>query len=191
MKSTKIPFLYFILLNLFNITSYAVGAETEHRHALNEAHVHGEVVLKMVKDDSLLEIELISPAANFTGFEHEAQNDEEVEAIEKTNDLLRQYALIFTLPETSCNHSSTAIDQSGLIEYENKETPHDHDGNSEKSEHSEISALYQYDCYGDLSWLKVNLFQFFPKVDRINLQWVNRNGQGRDILTAKQNTVEF
>ena len=62
-------------------------------------HVHGDVNLNIVKDNSQLEIDLISPSVNIIGFEHAASSNEERMVLEKANNLLVQHELIFSFQD--------------------------------------------------------------------------------------------
>ena len=75
------------LTNLFIIFLCSIFANA----ASKESHVHGDVDLNIVKENYLLEITLISPAANIVGFEHSVSNAEERLAVEKANLKLAQH----------------------------------------------------------------------------------------------------
>ena len=55
-----------------------------HQHAHEEellqmhgSHVHGEVILNIVLEEDRLDVEMISPAMNITGFEHAPSTEQE------------------------------------------------------------------------------------------------------------------
>ena len=62
-------------------------------NAFAEPHAHGHANLNIVKENSLLEAMLISPAINIVGFEHPFSNAKEKLVIEQKNILKVETAL--------------------------------------------------------------------------------------------------
>src|SRR5690606_9635182 len=65
---------------------------------LNPAsHQHGQAQLQIAIDREQLELLLVSPAYNLTGFEHRPQTPEQQQAVEAIRDWLEQTAVVNTL----------------------------------------------------------------------------------------------
>jgi len=190
MVSHRTPLLFLVPLCLICLNGDSLETSTgkqEHNLKTRDAHVHGVVDLKFAIDDSLLEIELVSPALNLVGFEHRASNQKEKDAVLKTEELLRQYRSIFLFSVKSCLLSSVSIDMGGLIELEEGMLSE----HTQKPDHSEIVARYRYKCGPESLPITVSLFDQFPKVVKIRAQWVNQIAQGSIVLTSERRTVKF
>ena len=155
-------------------------------------HVHGDVNLNIVKDNSQLEIDLISPSVNIIGFEHAASSNEERMVLEKANNLLVQHELIFSFQDEPCKHSETVVVQSGPTE-KNKVEPdhHDHHHAHKKDPHSDFEVQYRYECSEELYSLLVNLADYFSGVSQINVRWIKDGLQGGATLNAAEREIIF
>ena len=157
-----------------------------------DPHVHGDVNLNIVKDNSQLEIDLISPSVNIIGFEHAVSTNEERMVIEKANNLLAQHELIFSFQDEPCEHSETVVVQSGPTEKNKVELDHhDHHHAHKKDPHSDFEVQYRYECSEELYSLLVNLADYFSGVSQINVRWMNEGKQGAATLSNGRRKILF
>ena len=91
-----------ILLTIF-LCSSSLNAVAQ------EPHVHGDVVLNIVKENHLLEIMLISPAINIVGFERLVANAEERSAIESK--IIASATSKNVFQNSSCRYLETSLIQ--------------------------------------------------------------------------------
>ena len=176
------------LINLFIIflCSIFTNAVSE------EAHVHGDVDLNIVKENYILEITLISPAVNIVGFEHLVSNAKERLVVEKANLLLAQHEKMFSFHNDSCRHLETSMTQSGPAEKNRSELSHDgHQHEHDKNVHSEFEILYRYRCVKEVASLSVNLKDHFPGIYQINARWIKDGAQGGTILNTAKRKIIF
>ena len=77
-------------------------------------------------------------------------------------------------------------------EHHKKEHHHDHDEHHEET-HSEVTVLYHFECDNvkKLSSIKVNLFDHFPGIEKLQTQWVTDNVQGGADLTKDSRTINL
>ena len=174
-----------ILLTIF-LCSLSLNAVAQ------EPHVHGDVVLNIVKENHLLEIMLISPAINIVGFERLIANAEERSAIEKAKSLLAQHQKMFSFQNSSCRHLETSLIQSGPAEIKKDEPEHvNHHHEHDKNEHSDFEILYRYKCVEEVTSLSVNLREYFSGVSKIKVKWIKDGVQGGETLADAKREIKF
>ncbi|MES9925746.1 MAG: DUF2796 domain-containing protein [Candidatus Thiodiazotropha endolucinida] len=157
----------------------------EHEHEHHEAHIHGEAQLLLAMEDNTLEMELLSPAMNIVGFEHQPENEAQTRAVESAIDALNQTGRIFSFPDTAkCDSVSVEV-VSPLTENDQ----HDH----EEEAHSEFKAHYLFRCaeISRLERIEVQLFSAFPGIEVIEVQSISKRGQRKLDLTPEHNTLEL
>jgi len=148
----------------------------EHHHAVEnvEAHTHGEVLLQLVADQQELVVEMASPAVNFLSFEHAAQTDAERQAVQSMEQRLNNVASWLNLRGGDCKVVETKVDASAL---------------SGVTNHADITLTAQFSCaaLAKLAGVELTLFNHFPEVEKITLEWMGSGEQGQAILTARNN----
>ena len=176
------------LINLFIIFLCSIFANA----VSEEPHIHGDVDLNIVKENSILEITLISPAVNIVGFEYLVSNAKERLAVEKANLKLSQHEEMFSFHNDSCGHLETSMIQSGPTEKNRSEPSHDgHQHEHDKNVHSEFEILYRYRCVKEVTALSVNLKDHFSGVSRINARWIKDGTQGGITLNTAKREIIF
>jgi hypothetical protein len=92
------------------------------------------------------------------------------------------------------NHDGHAHDESEVPDHQGApartvEHEHDHAGET----HSDIEAAYHFECDapGRLTRLTVEVFEAFPGMEEIKVQYVIERNQGAAELTAKDHVVRF
>ncbi|MDD2942392.1 MAG: DUF2796 domain-containing protein [bacterium] len=176
-------------IGLFASPGYS-SAEGEDPHARHqEAHVHGEAELSMIFNENIVQFELKSPAANLFGFEHAPRNDEQrvvVRAVEKS---LRDAAELFVFePQSSCKSVQVELE----LPFSKSST--DNEAHEDESEHSNISARYQFVCNSGETLKAIdlkNLFINYPRLEKLESQWVIENSQGAAILGPGKSTIDI
>ena len=104
----------------------------------HEAHVHGIATLSMAFEDTTLEMQFESPAANLLGFEHQAKDSEEKQLVEAMASTLRAPDKLFTFAGTKCVTTDVSLNTEDLIadEQEHKrEHEHHHDHEHDHHHH--------------------------------------------------------
>ena len=109
------------------------------RSESQEAHTHGLATLTLALENSVLEIQFESPAANLVGFEHKATSSEEKKAVTQTETSLKEPNLLFSFVGASCQPKKTTVDISGVMDNHNKKyQEHDeHEDHSHAKKHDE------------------------------------------------------
>ena len=134
----------------FLVLTVALAAVVSAPRAENlDAHVHGVSQLTVAIEAGLVEIQLTSPAVNLVGFEHKASTPKDIEAVKKTESLLRQHEALFSFSGTRCEHVGTSIDMAQLIDNDQHKhgakkhvSGHEHE---HKPRHEQDHDLAQHD----------------------------------------------
>lgn len=175
-------------------------------HRQHGTHVHGIAALNLVLEGNEVYIELDSPAANIVGFEHEPSSDDDRAALDKAVATLKGGDQLFEFNKDAGCRMEMAQVTSELLddehgEHETKEghdhdehaheAAHDHEGEGET--HSDIDAAYHFACDapGKLARLTVELFEAFPGMEELKVQYVIESKQGAADLTASNHVVKF
>lgn len=182
MKTIKpISFMLFALYSLFqSATLYAAP------------HVHGEAELTIAMEAKLLQIQLIAPASDIVGFEHQATSPEQQQTLSDARDVLSEFTNVFVFTDGECEVTKIDIDTSTLEK--TKHDAHEHDKkHKHKHAHSNITATYDFKCEGlqALSTLNINVFDIFPAVSRVNTMWISEHVQGSQALSANNRQIRF
>ena len=165
-------------------------------------HVHGVAELTLVLNERDLEIEFSAPAMSIVGFEHKAQSETEIEAVEKAQTALNNGANVFTFIGTQCVMRDVTVDVSavwrgtaidhaeGVGQPSNAKAHESHESHEkhEKHEesHSDISAQYTFRCMegGSPLAVRVGADELPFGLEEISARWVTDSGQGAARLSA-------
>jgi hypothetical protein len=152
----------------------------KHQHdvANHEAHIHGEVLLQLVADQQELVVEMASPAVNFLGFEHAAQTGAERQAVQAMEQRLNNVASWLNLRGGDCKVVETKVDASAL---------------SGVTNHADVTLTAQFSCAAlvKLTGVELTLFNHFPEIEKVTLEWMVSGEQGQAILTARNNRARL
>lgn len=196
-----------IITPLLFVTS-GVTAEEKHGHQheheneyrQHDSHVHGIASLNMALEGDEVHIELDSPAVNIVGFEHAPSSEADHAAVDKAVAMLKDGGKLFEFDESAGCRLEKAYVASALLvdEYDHDEhEKHEHDKHGhdkhEEETHSDIEVVYHFECAkpGKLSQLTVELFEVFPGMDKLNVQYVIENKQGAAELTSSSHVIKF
>lgn len=188
--------------------------DAEHRQ--HGAHVHGIAALSLALEGNEVEIELDSPAANIVGFEHPPSSADDQAALDKAIATLNDGDSLFRFNDAAGCRMESAEVSSELLDddHEDHDDHETHDGHEAHSDeeteghqdeehkgehahegeaHSDIEAAYRFECDtpDKLTALTVELFEAFPGMEKIEVQYVVESKQGAAELTVKDQVVEF
>lgn len=208
-KNTMVRVIAFTVpITLFLVLQSTGLLASESRH--HDAHVHGFGNMNVVLDGANLMIELKSPAANITGFEHAPDTEEQRHKVHESLELLESGDTLFLIsPKAGCTlheaHASTdmVIEQQGEDHGHHDEAhehSHDHgdsekvhDDHQDKSGHSDFEAMYHFECTSPdkLKAVDVQVFSSFPGFEEIAVQLLTQKKQTAVKLTPKSTEISF
>lgn len=128
----KITFTLLLLTSLS--TTHAKEKKVQH-----DAHEHGVAEMNIVWEKEALNIELLSPAYNITGFEYQPSNHEQEELIEKIEKKLNLPNELFKFEGASCKAIKTEIESpfEDHDDHEKHDKHDDHDNHDDHKKHKE------------------------------------------------------
>lgn len=158
----------------------ASQADEPHAHRPQTSHVHGSATLNLVADGEVVHIELISPAANLVGFEHvpvseteHAAHNDALSALEKADQLFEFNKAADCRAEQVevLSESMPALEPADQDMHRHQEEDPDKHGDSR---HFDITATYRFSCNnpGVLDTLRVGLFNAFPAIEDLDVQYI-------------------
>jgi hypothetical protein len=170
-----------------------------HSHRPQTSHVHGSAALNIVTDGAAIHIELISPAANLVGFEHAPVSEAEHAAHRTALSTLEDADRLFRFNKIAgcraeqveiVSGSTPAIQPPGHEAHRHREA--DDDGHADKG-HSDITAIYRFTCDvpGKRETLHVGLFDAFPALENLSVQYISDGRQGAATLNSGEAELEF
>ena len=144
--------------------AFADGDGHSHGHDHGErrelgAHVHGHATLSLAVEGESVEMELEIPAESVVGFEYAPESDADRAAVETAMATLSDPAALFTLPE-GCTVGATEVE-------------HHVEG-----DHAEFHAEYAMTCTGAFEAVETTLFEAFPEIEEIEVEYATPAGQG-------------
>lgn len=150
-------------------------------------HVHGEAVLTVIIEHQGLHIELISPAVNIVGFEHEINSAQESQQVLNALRVLNDADNIFRFTGTSCTQVHSKVVSPFATKVGAAKVK------SDFPEHKEFVASYQMECKGTQGEraMDVLLFESFSGLESIDVQWVADGKQAAKRTNAKNNSIIF
>ena len=182
------------------------------------SHVHGIAALNLALEGQEVHIELDSPAANIVGFEHAPSSEDDHAALDKAVATLKDGDRLFKFnDDAGCRmetakvaselldeeHQAHTEEKTGEDAHEEKEG-HEHEEHAgddahegehagEGETHSDIEATYHFECNapGKLTQLTVELFEAFPGMEELKVQYVIESKQGAAELTPTDHVVKF
>ena len=194
--------------NLSNIQA------AEYRH--QEAHEHGVAQMNVAFEGNELYIELISPAANIVGFEHQPRTQKQKAAVKAAIKTLEAVEKLFAFPSgvgarlvkskvhTDINSDSGhESDEAKSHEHDemsrgpgNEDEKHGHEEHQhgdEHERHSEFKAEYHFMCKKPekLVYVDVMMFSLFSGIEHIEVQLLTGAKQTALELSAKKKKIIF
>jgi hypothetical protein len=200
MLKSKTVLMVIFSLSLIIANGLAYGSE------VHDAHTHGVANLTLAFENGVLEIQFESPAMSLLGFEHKPKTQEQIDTIEKTKALLSSSTNVISIGGASCSFKRVSVDILGpaghasTYQHRQEHGHGDHDSDQQHVanesygvSHSEVSALYNFDCADDeqLPFVTVSLFEHFSGLEKIDVNWVTATQQGTVTLRPDSSTVEL
>ena len=148
------------------------------------AHVHGVAKLNIAVEGKNLTLSLESPMENLLGFEHPPRKPEEKVALANLKQQLLQPSQLFALPAKAVCKSIAVHLDSPLWS-----TPA-----AQKSlSHADLDAEFTYECTQpqSLTNLTVQIFERFPRLQRMDVQIITISVQHMMQLTPKKNQIKW
>lgn len=140
---------------------------------LKKKHVHGEVNINVVVENSVLSLEIEMPLDVLVGFEHEPKNNREKADFENAVKILREKTIFTPNYEAQCVAKPAVLNLPSF---------------KEKSEHSDIDGDFSWECakINELKLLEVGLFQKFKRLEKLQAQVVDSKGQNQQNLSPSK-----
>ena len=161
---------------LVALLAFAIASSAEAQHSA--AHVHGEAGLTVVVDGADLIIELTSPAADLAGFESSPETAGQRERVQQVNRVLESLQNWMRL-------SIADLCTADIARSEYRDASSGDDGG-----HAEFHAHHELTCdSSDIPVITVNLFDHFPDLEVVSVQWIADSGQGAAELSARSRTL--
>ena len=133
------------------------------------SHEHGAATLQVAVEGGTVEMMLEVPGENIVGFEHAAETDEQRAAVEAERGRLADPLALFTLPEAAgCEVASAEVEL------------------HQEGDHNAFEAEYALTCADPaaITTLETRLFELYPTIEEIELEYATPSGQGAAELTA-------
>lgn len=205
MSTTLFATYGLLFASLCSMSAHATTLPSDQQNIPQSAHQHGVATANLVWQSPQLMIELMLPAHDLLGFEHQANTAEQQQRIEKTQQWLQDATKVFVIADAQCTASS--IELGGLNHLQSNATSddkhqhdhshdhkhdhkHDHDAeHSDHASHTDISATYLLDCNTTPGDIRFSLFKQYPAISRLNLTAIINGQQQAVVLT--QDTTQF
>ena len=174
-------------------------ADESHSHRPQTSHVHGIAALNLALDGKAVHIELNSPAANLVGFEHAPVSEAEYTAQKNALLTLKNADQLFRFNKTANCHAAQVEIESGSTQAARppaQDGHRHHESDDEEhadTRHSDITAIYRFTCDapGELDTLRVGLFDAFPAINNLAVQYITDGGQGAATLSSGEPLLTF
>ena len=163
--------------------AFALHASAQEQRSL-DAHEHGHGTLNIAMEGDRITMELEAPGFDIVGFEHEAETDADLAAIQVALEQLSRPLNLFALPEAAgCevveSHVELLVDD-GHDSDEGHDDEEHHDGHDDESEasHSGFHAEYLLACADTGSAARIDLqyFESFGNAESLTVQLVTSEG---------------
>jgi hypothetical protein len=179
-----------IAILLLGLSTSGAQAEALARRQ-QTAHVHGVAHLSIAAEGTRVQAELVSPAANLIGFEHQPRNNRERETLNLAQaNLQAGDSMIRFNTEAGCRLDSVAI-ESDLDD--GHAHGHEQASNEDSAGHADLHVLWEFSCVWPdaLGSAALGLFSGFPALERVLVQYVTPEGQGGAETTPGNPVVRF
>jgi hypothetical protein len=133
-------------------------------------HDHGVARLDVAVEARGVSLLLEVPLDSLVGFEHEPRSDAERQQVDLALTRLRAGAALFRIdPAAGCAMKSMNLQSAALSL----------GGEKIKDGHAEVECSYEFSCTngGRAGFVEANLFEFFPRLQRVEVQTATRRGQ--------------
>ena len=128
-----------------------------------ESHVHGHATMQIAVDGNDASIALEIPGESVVGFEHEAETDEQKAAVASAREQLADGDAVLVLPASAgCALGEAEVEVHA------------------EGDHNAFEVAYSYSCSdtGALSSVETKLFELYPAIEEIEVEYATGGGQG-------------
>lgn len=204
--------LFLVLSGVFAISHQVNGEQSSlesqgiESHSL-ESHTHGLGEMTLVFDSTELLVEILSPAANFLGFEHHPKNDEEKTHLNNVIERLNKPETIITLSpqclledinvdSSFINNASKTVHSDAIYLDEQTHDSHEahdaHKNHDSHDEHEDINIAYRWRCEKSSPLaIQIHIFDHFSGFETLRIQWIVNGQQGAKRLTKSDSEIRF
>lgn len=151
------------------------------------SHVHGQARLDVAIDGPLLTLAFEAPLDSLVGFEHRPRSPAQRQAAEAAIARLRDTAALWQ-PDAAaqCSATETTLDIDAL---QPSATP----AAAVAAEHAEAAGRYVFRCVApaQLKAVTQNLFDAFPRLQRLDVQVAGPGGQVKQTLRRPAKAVRL
>jgi hypothetical protein len=161
------------------------GSATAHDMRHHAAHVHGQATADLAIDQNLLEIALTAPGIGILDFERPPATPAERTALQRAKVVLKSGQWIELPAAASCRLEQGTAQSEGF-----DPAPAAAAGGHT---HAGFSASLRYRCQAPkaLESLRVTLSTQFPATHEVIVNIATATGQGRQVLTEGQQSVDL
>jgi hypothetical protein len=157
-----------------------------------DPHEHGVAHLDVAIDGAVVSLTLRGAGDGFVGFEYTAGTDEEHRRVEAASAALRQGEKLFAFDAVAgCTQTSADIDvphESTVnhADHDKHGHPYYHQYGEEHEDHADWSAQWEFECRepGAIRVLRTDLFDAFPRISEVRVQFISKAMQTGAKLTA-------
>jgi hypothetical protein len=196
--------MFFAVMAGISATASAAMQETVQESVQQSAHQHGVATANLVWQSPQLMIELMLPAQDVLGFEHQAKTAEQQQRIDATKAWLHDTNKVFVIADATCTPSS--IELSGFDALDLKAASHKHhdthhhehkhdDSHDHSHDHSaghvDLTASYLLDCDTPPSSIGFAVLANYPAVTKVNLTAIVNGQQQAITLTQARSQLNL
>ncbi len=184
-----------LLISALGIFALGVnkGTAAEQRHA--EAHVHGMAEINIVVEGKRVVVEFHTPSEGLMGFEHEAKTDAEKKKRDAAMKIVNQRSneLIVFDKRSACKSRSATARIARGEDHDTKDKTHAAENQKISGEHSELQAVYQFECDRSPLGTKVSfgVSKLFPDIHEIKVQILTDTKQTGVTIKNDKGNVEL
>lgn len=174
--------------------SFAGEHEHDHGHRHHDAHVHGIAALTLVLEGSEIAMEFISPAASIVGFEHTPGSESDHARLAAAIGTLQAGDRLFQFDQAAdCRIEHAHVSSTLLDHAYDEHADHHEQGHEEHDNHADFEVTYHFECRQPtrLTQLTVELFDAFPAIEKLDVQFVLPHRQGAGTLSASNHVIRF
>lgn len=164
------------------LASTAFGDTHNHQHHSDHefsghqtAHQHGIATANITFEKQVLLLELQLPAQDVFGFEHQPENQQQLESMQNAAAVLSDSIQMFSI-HPACKLVSGKMVEPAELKIGEVQANH--------LEHSNVTMHYRWDCsQHDPEKMELHLFRAFPTISQITIQFVSDERQQLAVAT--------
>ena len=185
------PTFYPTALSKEDIVDEMVGHDQHHG-----AHQHGVANMNVSIENGDVELALEGALANFISFEYAPKSDAEIAEVKAMVKHFSQMNQLIVLPkDAKCelkdvDLASDVIEASLLGQTHHHDKAHEH---NHTETHGNLTVSAQWKCQSPekLQQMNVQLFQYFPHLEHVEVQMITPKGQKSAELSSKNTVIQW